>query len=192
MKTWAHYGAYAALLAAGLSAGHWYITRPLDLPRLPSNLAQSDESPSPQEPYRPIPCPVVPHVPGDDEVLEPIVVLPESLEAPAPPWLPDVDPGSAETNVAGSTVPGPRPEAYALRMPYAEEEVSEFALLLQRAGEWRGLPDEGPPLPFAAEESALPPGFDGTSEQQTDPRTMRCPYLDRRALPYHFHLLPPR
>jgi hypothetical protein len=108
-----------------------------------------------------------------EEAFEPIAVIPEALEAP-PPAAPGFEAARGPEPTAGAAAPGPRPEGSALRMPYADEQPSEFAWLLQRAGELRGLGESAVAAP-ASEESE--PGFDPPSDGPPPRHPMRCPYV---------------
>jgi hypothetical protein len=141
MRSWRWCGA-AAIVAAGFGIIAWQ-ARDGDLPRLPAELVRTGDSPT-GEPWQPIPCPVTPSASAEPP-FEPIEVVPEPFEDELPPLAPDPDPDAIATAaVHALVVPvswrAPRPEAVSPRMPYADEEVSEFARLLQRAAELREQP----------------------------------------------------
>jgi hypothetical protein len=147
-------GAAVAVVLTGLSIARWQAPDG-DLPKLPAELVRTGDGPA-VEPWRPIPCPVTPSASAEPP-FEPIEVVPEPFED-EPPLEPDPD-AIATAAVPAPVVPAPvvpapvvprlvapvswrapRPDGASPRMPYADEEVSEFARLLQRAAELRGQP----------------------------------------------------
>jgi hypothetical protein len=135
---WCALAAGLAVLAAG--AVKWYGSQSGNPPALPADLTRREVIPvapelkaaSPKP--RPTPAP---------RPFEPIVVRAEPFTDPAPMPASVIPGGVAEESDHSPVRPNPRPEAFVLRMPYADEELSEFALLLQRAAQERR---QAPPL----------------------------------------------
>jgi hypothetical protein len=145
---WCALAAGLAVLAAGVVK--WYGSQSGNPPALPADLTRRPNEPAEAEPKLAPPTARPTRVPPP-RPFEPIVVRAEPFTDPAP--MPaEVLPGGAEQSEAPAR-PNPRPEPFILRMPYADEELSEFALLLQRAAQERR---QAPPMAPAASPDNQP------------------------------------
>jgi len=155
---YAHGWALAAglvVLAAGVVK--WYASREAAAPPLqaqPAELTWRESGPLPALAPLSEPAPRVSPAPRP---FEPIAVLAEPFTDPLPQLPEAASGGLAEERSHAELRPNPRPETFVLRMPYADEELSEFALLLQRAAQYRQTAPTAPPFPAAAEAAPAKP-----------------------------------
>lgn len=144
---WCALAAGMMVLAAGLVK--WHSSRQRAPARSHEQTARETPETAPRAPDRSQPPALPTPAPRP---FEPIAVVAQPFTDPPPPLPSVLEVAGAEESAAFEPRPNPRPDPSVLRMPYADEELSEFAILLQRAAEQRRqaaapLPVLGNPVP---------------------------------------------
>ena len=159
----------AGFLILGLGLTRWYGNRSGG----PAQITVTSGETVQQAVSEPLPAqPPMRAQPAALRPFEPIAVLPEPFTDPRQSGFEPFLGGAEDSEYDGAARSNPRPEPVAPRMPYADEELSEFALLLHSAAELRRCttPVLSPAPDFMSNEDAaelFPP--------LATPRTPRCP-----------------